>query len=43
MGENLGLDLDIGSFDGDRSSRFAPALLELDREVGFTRTTETPA
>ena len=43
MGENLGLDLDIGSFDGGGSSSFAPALWELDREVGFTRTTEMPA
>ena len=43
MGEILGLDLDFGSFDGCRAPTLAPALWELDREVGFTRTKGTLA
>lgn len=43
MDQNAGSDLDSGTLDGGSSPSLAPALLELDREIGFTRTKETPA
>lgn len=43
MGEDVGSHLDFDTLDGCSTPSLAPAILELDREVGFIRIRETPA
>lgn len=43
VGEDAGSHFDFNTLDGYSPPSFAPALLELDPEIRFTRTRERPA